>query len=175
MNELLKLLRRRRSVRTYSGEHVTEEQLDQILEAALLSMSGRAAYPCELVAVRDRETLRALTACRTGAAGMLAGADCAVAVIGSEAVADTVVEDASIMMTQMHLMAESLGLGSCWIQIRGRKAADGQSSEDCGRAVLGIPADRRFEAILSIGVPAGHPAGRSVNVREDRRVHREHY
>ena len=54
----------------------------------------------------------------------------------------------------MHLMAESLGVGSCWIQGRLRQAADGRSTEEYLAELVGIPEGHRLEAMLSIGMPA---------------------
>ena len=47
---------------------------------------------------------------------MLAGADSAVVVIADPEKTDVWTEDCSIAMAYMHLAADSLGLGSCWIQ-----------------------------------------------------------
>ncbi len=54
-------------------------------------------------------------------------------------------------MTNMHLMANDLGLGSCWIQGRGRLTESGQSSSDYVRDVLGVSADWELLAMLAIG------------------------
>ena len=54
----------------------------------------------------------------------------------------------------MQLAAEDMGLGTCWVQIRRRSDADGNSAEDNVRAILGIPSNY---AVLSI-VAVGHKA-----------------
>ena len=56
--ELLEIMKNRRSVRAYTGETVAEETLLKILKAGLLSASGRAVRPWELITVRDKETLK---------------------------------------------------------------------------------------------------------------------
>ena len=43
--DLLEVMRSRRSVRTYTGEAVPEEKVDQILKAGLLSASGKNLKP----------------------------------------------------------------------------------------------------------------------------------
>jgi len=154
MNELLHTMLRRRSIRQYTGEPVSEEQLQYILQAGLLSASGRRRRPWELIVVRNRDTLNQLSVCRDGAAGMLSGADCAVIVLGDREKSDTIIEDCSIVMANMHLMASSLGLGSCWIQGRIRNAPDGRTTEEYVRELLHFPEQYQLEAILSIGVPA---------------------
>ena len=85
---------------------------------------------------------------------MLAGADCAIVVLGDLEKSDTIIEDCSIVMANMHLMASSLELGSCWIQGRMRNAPDGGTTEAYVRELLAIPEQYQLEAILSLGVPA---------------------
>ncbi len=154
MNELLSLMQTRRSIRQYTDEKIKQEDIDAILRAGLLSPSGKNAKPWEFIVVRDREMLGKLAEARTGAANMLNQADCAVLVIADTTKTDVWCEDSSITMAYMHLMAHSLGLGSCWIQIRCREAHNGQRSDDYLRTLLSYPDHYSAEAILSIGVPA---------------------
>jgi nitroreductase len=63
------------------------------------------------------------------------------------------VEDCAIAAIVAHLTAHSLGLGSCWIQIRNRAYSSEKSSEKYVRELLGIPSNLRVESIISIGVP----------------------
>lgn len=86
--------------------------------------------------MKNKETLEKMAAARTGAANMLTGAAAAIVVLGDETVTDVWTEDCSIVMASMHLMASSLGIGSCWIQGRNREAADGSSSEEYLRELL---------------------------------------
>ena len=46
--DLLELMKKRRSIRSYTSEDISEENLDKILSAGLLSASGRAIRPWEL-------------------------------------------------------------------------------------------------------------------------------
>ena len=151
MDNLLELMINRRSVRKYSSEPVTDEQIKTITTVALLSPSGHSKYPCEFIVVKDRQTLEKLSHCRVGVAKMLNNASCAIVTIADKDKSDTIIEDSSISMMNMHLMAASLGLGSCWIQLRIRKSEDGGDSEDFVREVLNIPNNYLCQAILSIG------------------------
>ena len=76
-------------------------------------------------------------------------------------------------MASMHLMASSLGIGSCWIQGRNREAADGSSSEEYLRELLHFPQRLRLEAILSLGMPAATPAPHSLEELKTEKVHEE--
>ena len=173
MDNLLELMINRRSVRKYSSESVTDEQIKTIITAALLGPSGHSKYPCEFIVVKDRETLEKLSHCRVGVAKMLNNASCAIVTIADKDKADTVIEDSSIAMMNMHLMAASLGLGSCWIQIRIRDAEDGRSSEDFVRDLLNIPDNYLCQAILSIGNLDKQPKPHDINKLNFDKIHND--
>lgn len=179
--DLLEIMKRRRSVRTYTEEVIPEETLLTILQAGLLSASSRAIRPWEFIVVRDRKTLNAMTGCREGAANMLKQAACAIVVIANSELTDVWIEDCSIAMANMHLMADHLGVGSCWIQGRLRNAAAGgesgktRSSEEFLRELLHFPEGFRLEAILSLGVPQKHPDGYELEQLRMEKVHQEFF
>lgn len=173
--DVLAAQRARRSVRSYTDEHIPDEKIERVLEAGLLSASGRGLRPWELVVVRDRAVLDTLAQCRDGGSQMLAGADAAVVVTADPVVADTWIEDCSIVMANMHLAADALGLGSCWIQARMRTAADGRSTRDFIADALGLPAEMEVEAVLSLGIPQGHPAPHEVDDALRAKIHRDRY
>ena len=158
--DVLAALTARRSVRQYSGEPVPPELLDRIVRAGLLSASGRARKPWELVVVRDRETLDRLAECRDA---------------GNPEVADTWVEDCSIVMANMHLEASASGVGSCWVQGRMRTAADGRSTQEFVAELLDVPKPRQLEAILSLGMPEGASEARPFDEALLAKVHNEQF
>ncbi len=155
MNEkMLETFLNRRSIRSFTGEAVPMEKLNQIIMAGLSSASSRAARPWELIVIRDKDKLIEMSGCRLkGSSRMLAGADAAIVVVGDEERSDVWIEDCSVVMANMHLMASALGVGSCWIQGRGREAIDGETTEDFLRRILQFPAECRLEAILALGMP----------------------
>lgn len=152
--DLLEVLQNRHSIRTYTGEEIPEEMLQTIIHAGLLSPSSRSIRPWELIVVREKDKLQQLAACRVGSAKMLEYADAAIVVIADATLSDVWVEDCAIVMSNMHLMADSLGVGSCWIQGRLREASNGQSTEAYIREILHYPESFCLEAILSLGMPA---------------------
>ena len=163
--ELLEIMQRRRSVRSYSGEPVPMEKLNLILQAGMLAPSGRAIRPWELIVVRDKQKLIDLSSSRMGgAARMLAGADLAIAVVGDEEKSDVWTEDCCCVMENMHLMASALGVASCWIH----RAKEEFESEE-GKAILkrlGIEGDYEGIGNLILGYaakPANAPAPRKAD------------
>ena len=176
MNELLQIMLNRRSVRKYTGEAIPEEKLKLILQAGLASATSKNRKPWEFVVVQEKATLQALAKCRAGAAGMLEKAGCAIVVFADILVTpDVWAEDCSIAMSNMHLMADALWLGSCWIQGRLRETAEGQSTEKYCQKLLGVPENFALEAILSIGVPTERPKGYTSEDLKEEKIHWEKF
>ncbi len=170
---LLEIMQNRRSVRTYTGEKIPKDKLEKILQAGLLSPSGRNRKPWEFVVVQEKDMLEKLSHCRVGAAKMLENAGCAIVVFADPEKTDVWVEDCSITMSNMHLMVDALGLGSCWIQGRLREAENKESTEAYCRSVLNVPDKYVLEAILSIGVCNEHPKAHTLEELELGKVHYE--
>ncbi len=151
MSDMYQEFVNRRSVRVYTDEPIADEDLKKILSAGLMAPSGKSKFPWHFIVVKDRAMLEKLSLCRVGVARMLAKAACAIVVVGDPAVTDTLVEDCTIAAAYMHLEASTLGLGSCYIQGRGRTAENGETTEDYVRGLLGFPADYKMQAVLSLG------------------------
>ena len=176
MNELLQLMLQRRSIRKYTGEPIPEDKLKLILQAGLASATSKNRKPWEFVVIQQKEVLQTLAKCRAGAAKMLETAGCAVVVFADTLVTpDVWVEDCSIAVSNMHLMADALGLGSCWIQGRCREAENGQTTEEFCRELLGVPENYKLEAILSVGVPGERPAGYTEADLKEEKIHWEKF
>ena len=175
MKSLLELMLSRRSVRKYTADPIKDEKIETILRAGLLGPSGHSKYPLEFIVVRDKATLEKMSHARVGAAKMLTGASAAVVVVANIEASDVWVEDASVAMMSMHLMATELGLGSCWIQVRLREAEDGRSSEEFLRDILEFPSNYQCLAILSIGEAERQPKPRELDKLKVEKIHREKF
>ena len=69
---LLRVIKKRRSVRVYKAGKVSDKQLAAILEAARWAPSGANTQPWEFVVTRDKETKRPLQADIKGASCLVA-------------------------------------------------------------------------------------------------------
>ena len=110
--ELLELMKHRHSIRKYTDERIRTDNLEKILQAGMLSATGRNKRPWEFIVVREKSMLTQLANSKTAGAQMLSKADTAIVVIADPEKTDTWIEDCSIAMANMHLMAHSLGIGS---------------------------------------------------------------
>ena len=144
------LLINRRSIRKYTDELLDPEDVQLILQAALMSPAGKRQNPWQFIAVEDKEVLKKLAKVKEHGSGPIEGAALAIVVLCDPHV-DTWVEDGSIASIIIQLQCADLGLGSCWIQIRNRLTENGQSSEDAVRSILDIPYEMQVLSIISIG------------------------
>ena len=117
-NDLIDLIKTRRSVRSYTAEPVPEELLDQVLEAGTFAPTGGGHQPPVIVAVTNpetRERLRRLNAAVMGRdTDPYYGAPVIVVVL-ADGGRGTFVEDGSCVLENLMLAAHALGLASCWI------------------------------------------------------------
>ena len=171
----LKMLQKRRSIRKYQDKEVSGEQIQALLQAALLSPSSRGQRPWQFVLIDQEEILEELAEAKAGGSSFLAGAEIAVAVAADPEVSDVWVEDCSIAATHIQMMAEDLGLGSCWIQIRRRQRQDGIDSENYVRDVLDLPDKLRVLAIVALGYPDEEKPSYELDELNYDRVHYNSY
>jgi nitroreductase len=151
---MLELLVKRRSIRKFKDADVEKEKVDKLVKAALLSPTAKNLQDWEFVVIDDRETLYKLSQSRDRSSAFLKGAPLAIVVLGESERNDVWIEDASIASILIQMTAESLGLGSCWIQMRNRQHNDNKTAEEYVREVLGIPGNLKVESIIAIGYPA---------------------
>jgi nitroreductase len=144
----------RRSIRKFQNREGEKEKIDTILKSAILAPSSRARRLWEFIAVTDRELMKKLSGCRKHGSEFLAGAPLGIAVIVDPEACDVWVGDASIASIIIQLSAQSLGLSSCWIQVRKRFHSEEVEAEDYIKGVLGIPEKYSIECIVAIGYPA---------------------
>ncbi len=151
MKEFRELVARRRSMRKFTDTPLTAEELETIMRAALMSPSSKGKRCPEYVIVDDKQILARLAQCKDVGSDFLSDASHAVVVCAQPEKSDTWVEDCSVACMQMMLQAEDLGIGSCWVQVRKRKDAEGRDTEDIVHETLQIPADRRILSIIALG------------------------
>ena len=117
---ILPLSQKRRSIRKYQKSPIESDKVQALVEAALLSPSSMAARSWEFVVVDDPDLLDKLSKAKPQGSAFIKNAPLGIVVCADPERSSPWIEDASIACTYIQLTAESLGLGSCWIQIRNR-------------------------------------------------------
>jgi nitroreductase len=160
---MIELVRKRRSIRSYTKEPVDRPALDLLVETLLRAPSSRNINPWEFIVVDDRELLASLSTAKAHGSAFLKGSPLGIVVCADSTQSDVWVEDCSIAAILVQMVAESLGLGSCWIQIRLRPHHGDSTAEAYIQELLGLPPHIRVESIISIG----HPHERRAPLRAE--------
>lgn len=146
------LIMQRRSIRKFTDEPLSKDDVATLLSAALMSPSSKRSTGWQFIVVDEKDTLKKLSECRAMGSAFLENVALAVVVTADPSVSDVWIEDASIAMLMMQLQAEDLGLGSCWMQVRQRMAPGGEiTADEYIHELLDLPEELRTLAILGVG------------------------
>lgn len=164
-NDVLNVIKTRRSVKAYKPDPVPEEYLDAILEAGTYAPTGRGKQSPVIIAVTTKKYRDEISRLNAKVLGVNAdpyyGAPVIILVLADGSV-NTFVEDGSCVLENMMIASASLGLGSCWIH-REREIFDGEEGKTLLRE-WNLPQTLRGVGSLALGY-ALNPAG----VRADRK------
>ena len=166
--ELIDTIFSRRSIRRYTREPVSEEDIRTILEAAMAAPSASNRKPWHFVVVSERETLNRLAEAHKYAK-MLNEAPLCISVCGDQSVSERFwVQDCSAATENLLLAAAALGLGAVWCGVHPSQDRVKDVSE-----ILGIEAPVVPLNIIAIGHPAEEKEPRTQY--DEDRVHRERW
>lgn len=135
MNETIKILETRRSVRCFDAERMpSEEMIKQIVEAGEYAPTGRGKQSPRIVVVTNKQTRDLLSSLNARVMGVESdpfyGAPVILLVLADRE-RPTYIYDGSLVMGNLMNAAHSLGLGSCWIH-RAKEIFDSEE----GKALL---------------------------------------
>ncbi|MCF6153733.1 MAG: NAD(P)H-dependent dehydrogenase/reductase [Candidatus Brocadia sp.] len=151
---MIDLLRKRRSIRDYENRKIEPEKIEILKEALVRSPSSRGISPWEFILIDDKELLKKLSKAKEHGSEFLEDAALGIIVCGDEKRSDVWIEDCSIASILVQIAAQSIGLGSCWVQIRNRMHIKDITSEEYVQKLLNIPEHVKVESIISLGYPA---------------------
>lgn len=120
MNEVIRAIKERRSIRKFKTDMPAKEDIEQILEAGLFAANGRGSQATITVAVTNKELRNKISAANCKIGGWqecfdpFYGAPVILIVLAAKDGANRVY-DGSLVMGNLMLAAHSLGLGSIWI------------------------------------------------------------
>lgn len=134
MNESIKNMIERRSIRAYKPDMVKKEDIEEIVKAGTYAATGMNRQSPVIIAVTDQGTRDKLSAMNAAIMGTdtdpFYGAPVVLIVLADKS-RPTYLYDGSLVMGNMMNAAHSLGLGSCWIH----RAKEEFESED-GKELL---------------------------------------
>lgn len=174
MNETLRTIKSRRSVRRYQDKPVHDALINEVLEAGLHAPSAMNQQTWDFTVLRSRERIAALNENsrrvlieknwgENAPSDIFFGAP-VVIIISLEKDSLIPMADCSAAIQNMLLAAESLGLGTCWI---GSAIPYFESGDHAG--AYGIPATHKPYFAVTLGYPDGTapkmPPRRSGTVR----------
>jgi nitroreductase len=148
MDERLRIIFARRSIRQYTSQPVSEADITSLLQAGMAAPSAMNSKPWHLVVVTDKQPLRAMAAAppysRT-----LGDAALVIVVCGDPSVSEWWLQDCTLATENILIAAAGLGLGAVLLGCHGKA-----EREQPIRQALGIPERIGLASVLSIGHPA---------------------
>lgn len=164
--DVFEAIKKRRSVRAYTDEKVSEEDIERLIEAARWAPSAGNIQPWEFVVVKDMETKRKLSEAALNET-FIEKAPVVIVVCadlnrssrgyGSRGAYLYSLQDTAAATENILLAAQELGLATCWV---------GAFQENEVAKAVNAPRNLRPVAVIPVGHPAERPVAplkRSVN------------
>lgn len=151
MTHFKDLVQQRRSHRKFTDEEVDAEDVKLILRAALMAPTSKSQRAWHFVLVDNKTDLEKLSDAKDVGGQFIKDAPLAIVVLGDPMQNDCWVEDGSIAAISMQYQAEELGLGSCWVQMRGRGLSDGTTADTVIQGILDIPENYSVLCVIALG------------------------
>jgi len=151
MNDLLDLLKTRRSIRKYKNIPVEEEKILKCLEAARWAPSASNKQPWEFLIVRDEEARKRLTELHPYARFCAQSPVVMIPLTNPEVHPKYHWADTALATMHYMIEAHSLGLGTCWAGVIGA------SFEQDIKDLFGIPAHLNVLGLIATGYADEQP------------------
>ncbi|MFH1190821.1 MAG: nitroreductase family protein [Candidatus Omnitrophota bacterium] len=157
MDNFLKFLKIRRSVRVFDNKGISRGQLEKIVDAARFAPTARNLQPWEFVVVTDKSVLSRIAEVAENGKFMAQAAAC-IAVFS----ADTkyFLEDGSAATCNILLASTALGIGSCWV------AGDKKPYSQQVNTLLNVPLSMKLISMVALGYPLEKNAFKAIAKRE---------
>jgi nitroreductase len=146
--ECIEALKTRRSVRAYTGEPVSREVIEDIIDCGRLAATAINIQPWEFVVVTEARMLGAIAAVAEYG-GFIAQASACVVVLCRDT--KYYLEDGCNASQNILVAARAHGLGTCWV------AGDKKPYAEKVRKLVGAPETHKVISLLAMGHPAEEP------------------
>ena len=147
---MLETIKKRRILRRYLEKEIGREKIEEILRAAMTAPSAHNGRLWRFWVVRDKERKEKLSQAQPYAS--FAAQAPIVLVIGSDK-GRLWIEDCSLVAGLVYLEATNQGLGTCWIQVREMKTAEGKDTEEEVKKIIGAPKEVQILCLMPLGYP----------------------
>ncbi|MBN1813868.1 MAG: nitroreductase family protein [Anaerolineae bacterium] len=153
--DALEAIRKRRSVREYTGDPIPKEDLETIVDAGSLAATGSNKQPWDFIVITDRGMIEKLKV----ASQWMEKAGAIIAVVMDPA-SRWWLEDGSAAVENMLIASTAMGYGSCWLE------GYTLPREEEFKALLNVPQEKRLLTLVPIGVPVGWPTREKKTLEE---------
>jgi len=148
--DLLEAIFTRRSIRKYSGEEVTRDEIQTILKAAMFAPSANNQQPWQFLIIDDKDIMDKIIQIHPYAK-MLSGASYAVLICGDESLELSKgywAVDCAAATQNLLLAAHGIGLGAVWLGVHPR-----EERKSGIKKLFNLPDHIQPFALVSIGKP----------------------
>lgn len=153
--DAIEAIRKRRSVRDYTGEAIPKPDLETIVDAGRLAATGSNRQPWDFIVVTEREMIERLKV----ASKWMENAGAIIAVVLDPS-SRWWVEDGAAAVENMLIASTALGYGSCWLE------GYTLPREEEFKELLGVPEGKRLLTLVPIGVPTEWPTIEKKSLEE---------
>jgi nitroreductase len=152
---LLDFIKSRRTVRKFTDQPVSDEQLRAVLEAAVAAPTRLDIQPWHFVVLRDKALQKKLSE-SLRLHPYLETAPVVIAVWGEPERTSTWLMDCSAAIENLLLAAQAVDLGAVWVG--GPEVTLWEPTEELLRREIGAPKEVRLVSLIAMGVPVAMPA-----------------
>lgn len=171
-NKLFELAAKRRSVRRYTKDHISDDVLKEIMKVALAAPCSFGHRPVEFIVVRDKNRIIDLAACKSLGGSQIIGADAVIVVMVKQDRGEFWIEDGAVASGYILLAAEQYDVGACWVHIRNRTGKKGSSDEEI-RELLDVPDGYAVLNLIALGGKGEDKKGYRESDFDFGKVHQE--
>lgn len=159
--DLNDVISNRRSIRAYKNQKLSQETINQLIDAARKAPTAGNAQPWAFVVVSKQETKEDLSRAAYGQRWLEQASVVIVVCVDEKRAEDSYgergkvlycIQDTAAAIQNILLAAYSLGLGTCWM---------GAFEEGEIRRIINAPSEMRPVALIPVGYPAQLPRART--------------
>ena len=153
--DAIEAIRKRRSVREYTGDAIPPKDLETIVDAGRLAATGSNKQPWDFIVVTERDMIERLKV----ASQWMDKAGAIIAVVMDPS-SRWWVEDGAAAVENMLIASTALGYGSCWLE------GYTLPREAEFKELLEVPKEKRLLTLVPIGVPVEWPTIEKKSLKE---------